>query len=72
MDLVTALNNIVTTSDASHIDLEKLAQFIPVPPRAELERNPNVIKAIIAKLIGMERSGQLTPFQLKKLNEVIL
>lgn len=70
--LINALNIVTETGDASMLDLKKLAMFVHVPVQAELERNPAAVKAIISKLLGMERSGQLTAFQTKKLNEVVL
>lgn len=70
--LINALNTITATGSADALDLKKLAMFVHVPNKAELERNPNAVKAIISKLLGMERSGQLTAFQMKKLNEVVL
>ncbi len=70
--LINALNIVIETGDASMLDLKKLAMFVHVPVQAELERNPAAVKAIISKLLGMERSGQLTAFQTKKLNEVVL
>jgi myosin heavy subunit len=71
VDVVQALTAIITTGDSSHIDLEKLSQFVSVPKRSDLERNPAAVKTVIAKLLGMERSGQLKPEQIAKLNESV-
>jgi myosin heavy subunit len=71
VDVVQALTAIITTGDASHIDLEKLSQFVSVPKRSDLERNPAAVKTVIAKLLGMERSGQLKPEQIAKLKESV-
>ena len=70
-NVVNALNRVIATGNASGINLETFSMITPLPPRAEFERNPEVIKAVIAKLLGMERSGQLSVFQLKKLNESV-
>ncbi len=68
-NVVNALNKVIATGDASTLNLETLSMIVPVPARAELERNPDTVKSVIAKLLGMERSGQLSAFQIKKLND---
>jgi hypothetical protein len=72
VDVVQALTSIISSGDASRIDLAKLGQFVSVPSKADLERNPAAVKTVIAKLLGMERSGQLNPEQIAKLKEVVL
>lgn len=69
--LINALNNIIVTGDASGIDLQTLGMITSVPSKEELERNPESVKGLIAKLVGMERSGQLTAFQMKRLNNIL-
>ena len=69
--IINALNRVIATGDASGLNLDALNLIISTPPKAELERNPDAVKNIIAKLLGMERSGQLTSFQMKKLNSVM-
>ena len=69
--IVNALNKIIVTGDASGLNLEALAMITSIPSRGELETSPEAVKSVIAKLLGMEKSGQLTAFQMKKLNSVI-
>jgi hypothetical protein len=71
VEVVQALTAIITSGDASHIDLTKLGQFVSVPSKADLERNPAAVKTVIAKLLGMERSGQLNDEQIAKLKEAV-
>ncbi|MDR2400919.1 MAG: hypothetical protein LBD73_04620 [Deferribacteraceae bacterium] len=72
VEVVQALTAIITSGDASHINLTKLSQFVSVPSKSDLERNPAAVKTVIAKLLGMERSGQFTPDQIAKLKEAVL
>jgi myosin heavy subunit len=71
VEVVQALTAIITSGDASHIDLAKLGQFVSVPSKSDLERNPAAVKTVIAKLLGMERSGQLNDEQIAKLKEAV-
>jgi hypothetical protein len=72
VEIVQALTAIITTGDASKIDLTKLSQIVSVPSKADLERNPSAVKTVIAKLLGMERSGQLTTEQIATLKQAVL
>ena len=70
-NVVNALNRVIETGNASGINIEALSMIIPISSRAELERSPNTVKALIAKLLGMERSGQLSALQLKKIKDAV-
>jgi hypothetical protein len=69
--IIAALNKVIVTGDSTGLNIDALNLVISTPPKAELETNPEAVKAIIAKLVGMERSGQLTAFQIKKLNNAM-
>lgn len=67
--VIKNLNNIITTSSAANVDIDVLSAIIPISSSRELERNSELVKNLIAKLIGMDRMGKLTSFQIKKLCE---
>lgn len=69
--LVNTLNKIIETQDASGINFSMIEKYVHVPVRLELERNPDAVKALISALVGMEKSGKLSAFQIKALNESI-
>ncbi|MDR0454770.1 MAG: hypothetical protein LBH05_08170 [Deferribacteraceae bacterium] len=69
--LVSVLNKVIETGDASAINIETLSMITPISSRTELECNPAAVKALIAKLLGMERSGHLSALQIKKLNDAV-
>jgi hypothetical protein len=71
-EIVQALTAVITSGDASKIDVAKLSKIVSVPSKTDLERNPSAVKTVIAKLLGMERSGQLTPEQIATLRQAVL
>jgi hypothetical protein len=69
--VISALNKVILTKDASALNLDMLNLIVSTPSQEELETNPDMVRSVIAKLISMERSGQLSIFLMKKLNNVV-